>query len=77
MKTVFGDDLTFEIKALFCDSLGANLRNELAHGLVDHNACNSLHGVYAWWLTLRLVFNTFWNAARQEREPGNTERDAE
>jgi len=77
MKTVFGDDLTFEIKALFCDPLGANLRNELAHGLVDHNACNSLHGVYAWWLTLRLVFNTFWNAARQEREPGNTEGDAE
>ncbi len=59
MKTVFGDDLTFEIKALFCDPLGANLRNEVAHGLVDHNACNSLHGVYAWWLTLRLVFNTF------------------
>jgi hypothetical protein len=77
MKTVFGDDLSFEIKALFCDPLGANLRNELAHGLVDHNACNSLHGVYAWWLTLRLVFNTFWNAARQEREPGNTEGDAE
>lgn len=77
MKTVFGDDLTFEIKALFCDPLGANLRNELAHGLVDHNACNSLYGVYAWWLTLRLVFNTFWNAARQEREFGNTEGDAE
>lgn len=77
MKTVFGDDLTFEIKALFCDPLGANLRNELAHGLVDHNACNSLHGVYAWWLTLRLVFNTFWNAARQEREPENTEGEAE
>lgn len=76
MKAVFGDDLTFEIKALFCDPLGANLRNELAHGLVDHNACNSLHGVYTWWLTLRLVFNTFWNAARQEREPGNTKGDA-
>jgi len=77
MKAVFGDDLTFEIKALFCDPLGANLRNELAHGLVDHNACNSLHGVYAWWFTLRLVFNTFWNAARQECEPGNAEGDAE
>ena len=77
MQTVFGDDLTFEIKALFCDPLGANLRNELAHGLVDHNACNSLHGVYAWWFTLKLVFNTFWNAARQEHEPENTEEDAE
>ncbi len=70
MKTVFGDNLTFEIKALFCDPLGANLRNELAHGLVDHNACNSFHSVYAWWLTLRLVFNTFWNAAWQENAAG-------
>ncbi|MCK9293861.1 MAG: DUF4209 domain-containing protein [Desulfobulbaceae bacterium] len=77
MKAVFGDDLTFEIKALFCDPLGANLRNELAHGLIDHNACNSFHGVYAWWLILKLVFNTFWNAARQEREPENTEGEAE
>jgi hypothetical protein len=76
MKAVFGDDLTFEIKALFCDPLGANLRNELAHGLVDHNACNSLHGVYAWWFTLKLVFNTFWNAARQERQPENIEGEA-
>jgi hypothetical protein len=68
MKSVFGDNLTFEIKALFCDPLGANLRNELAHGLVDHNACNSLHGVYAWWFALKLIFNTFWNAARQEEK---------
>lgn len=77
MKAVFGDDLTFEIKALFCDPLGANLRNELAHGLVDHNACNSLQGVYAWWLILKLIFNEFWNAARQEREPENTDGEAE
>ena len=73
MKTVFGDDLTFEIRALFCDPLGANLRNELAHGHLDHNACISLHGVYAWWLTLKLVFNTFWNVERQERESENVE----
>lgn len=69
MKAVFGDDLAFEIKAVFCDPLGANLRNEIAHGLADHNALNSLHCVYAWWLSLKLVFNTFWNAAAQRAEP--------
>jgi len=69
MKTLFGADLTFEIKALFCDPLGANLRNELAHGLVDHNTCNSYHGVYAWWFTLKLVFTTFWNALRKSEGP--------
>ena len=75
MKAVFGEDLTFEIEALFCDSLGANLRNMLAHGLMDHNACNSFHSAYAWWFTLRLVFNTFWNAARSETEDNIEEEE--
>lgn len=38
MESIFGDDLTFELKALFCDPLGANIRNELAHGLISHNS---------------------------------------
>ena len=64
-KTIFGEDLTFEIQALFCDAFGPNLRNELAHGLLDDKACQTAYAVYAWWLGLKLVFNTFWNAARQ------------
>jgi hypothetical protein len=75
MTTVFGEDLSFEITALFCDPLGANLRNELAHGLLDQNACNSVHGVYAWWLTLKIVFNTYWNTARQQHQPEDSEGD--
>ena len=64
-ETVFGKDLSFEIKALFCDALGPNLRNELAHGLLDDDSFQSIHAIYAWWLGLRLVFNTFWNASRK------------
>lgn len=64
-ETVFGKDLSFEIKALFCDALGPNLRNELAHGLLDDDSFQSIHAYYAWWMGLRLVFNTFWNAARK------------
>lgn len=63
---IFGEDLVFEVKALFCDPMGPNLRNELAHGLLDDAACQSTYSVYAWWLGLRLVFNTFWNAQRKE-----------
>jgi hypothetical protein len=71
MKTVFGNDLAFEIKTLFCDPLGSNLRNEIAHGLVDHNTCNSYPSIYAWWLSLKLVFNIFWNVAGQMHRPEN------
>ena len=63
-EQVFGKDLAFEFKTLFCDAFGPNLRNELAHGLLDEDACHSPHAIYAWWLGLRLVFNTWWNAAR-------------
>ena len=59
---VFGEDLAFEIRALFCDAFGPNLRNELAHGLLDDQACNSVSAIYAWWFGLRLVFNAYWIA---------------
>jgi hypothetical protein len=62
---IFGEDVTFELKALLCDPRGPNLRNEVAHGLLDDGAFQSAHAVYAWWFGLKLVFNTFWNARRQ------------
>jgi hypothetical protein len=62
---VFGEDLAFELRSLFCDAFGPNLRNELAHGLMDEDGCHSPFAIYAWWLSLRLVVNTWWNAARK------------
>jgi hypothetical protein len=52
---VFGEDMAFEFKALLCDPFGHNLRNELAHGLLDYEACESAYAVYAWWLGLRIM----------------------
>jgi hypothetical protein len=62
---IFGEDVTFELKALLCDPRGPNLRNEVAHGLLDDGAFQSAHAVYAWWFGLKLAFNTFWNARRK------------
>lgn len=66
---IFGEDLTFELKALFCDAFGPNLRNELAHGLLSEEECQSTYAIYAWWLGIKIVFNTFWNAARKTQTP--------
>jgi len=60
---VFGKDLAFELNSLFCDTFGPNLRNELAHGLIDEDGCYSSYSIYAWWLALRLTFITWWNSA--------------
>lgn len=63
MTLIFGVDLAFELRALFTDALGPNLRNQVAHGLLDADDCLSAEVVYAWWFGLRIVFNTFWNRA--------------
>ncbi len=65
-KKVLGENLTFEIRAVFCDAFGPNLRNEIAHGLLDDRECQSIYSVYAWWFALRLVFHTYWNARQAD-----------
>jgi hypothetical protein len=62
--SVLGKDIAFELRALFCDAFGPNLRNELAHGLLDDDACHSAPSIYAWWFGLRLVFLSWWSASR-------------
>ena len=74
-EKIFGADLSFEIKALFCDPFGSNLRNEVAHGLLDDGVCWSVHAVYAWWLGLKLVFNSLGNTSRRDAE--SSEQNAE
>jgi len=63
----FGKDLAFEFRALFCDAFGPNLRNELAHGLLDEDGCRSPFAIYAWWLSFRLTFNAWWNVAHKKQ----------
>jgi hypothetical protein len=58
-EKVFGETLAFEIRSIFCDAAGANLRNALAHGLLDDAEMVSAATVYAWWFTLRLVMMPF------------------
>jgi len=75
-EELFGAKLSFEIRALFCDAFGPNLRNQLAHGLLDNDRCQSIYSVYAWWFGLKLIFNTFWNMtlkATSGSDEGSTE----
>jgi tetratricopeptide (TPR) repeat protein len=63
---VFGEDLVFEMQAMFCESRGPNFRHHLAHGLLEDRDFETAFAVYAWCLALRLVFNVFWNSQRKE-----------
>ncbi|WP_166983817.1 DUF4209 domain-containing protein [Paramicrobacterium fandaimingii] len=79
---IFGEDVTFELRALLCGPIGPNLRNEVAHGLIGDSVFSSSVSVYLWWLTLKLVFMPYWNAlhdpeAAEAREPTTPERESQ
>jgi hypothetical protein len=63
---LYGEDLAFEIKSVFTDTLGSNLRNEVAHGLLDDNSSSSIDSIYAWWMVLKLVVRSIPDIINKE-----------
>lgn len=58
ISEVLDNSLIFEFKALLTDSIGSNLRNKIAHGLLEADEGQSTYTIYFWWLCLRLVVNS-------------------
>lgn len=63
LEQIFDDDIIlntfttetiFTLKSLLISKHGHNLRNELSHGLLDHDSFYSVPAMYIWWITLRL-----------------------
>ena len=52
---VLSEDVLFEIRALLTEHSGSNLRNQIAHGLLDDSYMHSSFPVYLWWFCLKLV----------------------
>ncbi len=50
---VFGEDFIFDLRGLLVERFGANLRNDMAHGLIDYHLFYSNATTYLWWLALR------------------------
>lgn len=65
---IFGEDLVFELKSVFTDALGFNLRNEAAHGLINDNASSTISTIYAWFMILRLVIHSIMNGNAIQRQ---------
>ena len=64
---VFGPDLSFELRTIFCGPTGPNLRNDIAHGLIGDAGAQSITTCYAWWFGYRLAFAGFWNSIHAQR----------
>lgn len=53
---LLGEDLTWELRCLLVERFGSNLRNTVAHGLMDYQEFYSPACLYLWWLTLKLCW---------------------
>jgi len=58
--SVFGENVTWEMRALLIEQSGPNLRNRICHGLTSMNECEGQSPRFLIWLVLFLVksFNT-------------------
>jgi hypothetical protein len=55
LRPIFSDDdLIFDLRGLLIEHHGSNLRNEMAHGLLDDGQFHSEAAIYLWGLSLRL-----------------------
>jgi len=55
LEDFFYEDIIFELKMLFCEKDGPNLRNETAHGLRNDAQSAGAEAFYAWYNLLKLV----------------------
>lgn len=77
VDNVLSADMAFEIRAMLCNPHGPNLRNDVAHGLIDDDQANSLASAYVWWMILRLAFVSWWNSRRPATSSSYDDADEE
>lgn len=68
-EDIFGAGIVMEMKAMLVHQAGPNLRNHVAHGLLDDNSAWSYSALYMWWFCLRLVTWPVINMTSRARTP--------
>lgn len=67
-RDALGEDLEFEIRSIFTDKRGPNLRNDVAHGEMDDFSSQNEFSVYAWWMILRMLCHSIFHPNTAEAE---------
>ena len=55
LNRVMEEDFIFNLKCVFTSKFGINMRNDIAHGILDDNEFDSQYAIYTWWFILKLV----------------------
>jgi hypothetical protein len=74
LEEILGEDLVFDLQGLLVERFGTNLRNRMAHGLMDAGEFSSPMVLYLWWLVLRIcMIYMLINRTPDVSEGGNLE----
>jgi hypothetical protein len=71
LEQILGADTVKELKVLFSDQHGPDLRNGIAHGLFSHDHFFTYPAIYAWWFVLFLCINPVYRRFQPEAERKN------
>lgn len=55
---ILGEDTCFNLKCLFIERAGFNIRNDMSHGLMEEQEFFSAHSIYAWWLLFCIIIDS-------------------
>ena len=56
MMFILDTNVIQELRVLFLDQNGADLRNRIAHGLMSHDHFFHHASIYAWWFIFHVLF---------------------
>lgn len=56
VKEQLDEDFLLALKTIFCSKFGFNMRNNIAHGLMEDNNFNSYNALYTWWFIFKMCY---------------------
>ena len=68
-EAILGTNVVQELRVLFLDQNGADLRNRIAHGLMSHDHYFHHASIYAWWFIFHLTICPVRERFAQDDEP--------
>ncbi len=70
LSRILDADMIFDLQGLLVEHHGSNLRNLVAHGLLNYGAFSTGQAIYLWWIALRLCSIPVLNGIHEEqRQP--------
>lgn len=77
LAEVLGEDMVFDLQGLLVQRFGSNLRNRVAHGLMDFDEFYLPDALYLWWLVLRLCLAPLYAQLYSQANSGEGGEGAE